>query len=180
MLGTKAAKRYAKAVFELAEEQGAAETVATELSRLAAACTDPTVRQILALPLLPPKARRGIAEQIAAAFALHPLTGNFLRVLAENDRLADLVAIERAYRALYDQARGRVHATIRLATPVGQEEIDTLVQALCRLTGKSVIPAVEIDPDLLGGVVVELEGRVYDASLKTQLHRLEETLVQQS
>ncbi|MCS6927218.1 MAG: ATP synthase F1 subunit delta [Candidatus Binatia bacterium] len=180
MLGTKAAKRYAKAVFELAEEQGVAETVAAELSRLAVACSDPTLRQTLALPLLPLKARKAIAEQIAAVFAVHPLTGNFLRVLAENDRLADLVAIERAYRALYDRARGRVHATIRLATSVGQEELDTLVEALCRLTGKTVVPTVEIDPDLLGGAVVELEGRVYDASLKTQLHRLEETLVQQA
>lgn len=179
MAGTKAAKRYAKALFELAEGQGAADEVAAELSRLAGALADPALQETLALPLLPPKARRDIAERITTTLALHPLTGNFLRVLAENDRFADLADIERAYRALFDQARGRAHAAVRLAAPLEQEEMDMLIGVFRRLTGKTVIPAVALDPELLGGVVVEIEGRVYDASLKTQLHRLGEALARQ-
>lgn len=179
MPGTKAARRYAKALFELAEGQGVAEEVAAELSQLAGAFTDPALQQTLALPMVPLKARRGIAEQITATFAFHPLTGNFLRVLAENDRLPDLTDIERAYRVLYDQARGRVHATMRFAAPFSQEEVNTLLDAFRRLTGKTVIATVALEPELLGGVVVEIEGRVYDASLRTQLHSLGEALAQQ-
>ncbi len=100
-------------------------------------------------------------------------------MLAENDRFADLADIERAYRALFDQARGRAHAAVRLAAPLAQEEMDMLIGVFRRLTGKTVIPAVALDPELLGGVVVEIEGRVYDASLKTQLHRLGEALARQ-
>ncbi len=72
MAGTKAAKRYAKALFELAEGQGAADEVAAELSRLAGALADPALQETLALPLLPPKARRDIAERITTTLALHP------------------------------------------------------------------------------------------------------------
>jgi F-type H+-transporting ATPase subunit delta len=179
VLTTKAAKRYAKALFELAEEQGVMEEVAAELSQLAGAFADPALQRILMLPMVPLKARRGIAEQVTTMVALHPLTGNFLGVLAENDRLPELIAIERAYRALYDRARGRVHATMRFAAPCSQEEVDTLLDAFRRLTGKTVMATVTLEPELLGGVVVEIAGRVYDASLKTQLHRLGEVLVQQ-
>lgn len=178
MLATKAAKRYAKALFELAEKQGVMEEVAAELSQLAGAFADPVLQRTLMLPMLPLKARRGIAEQITTAFALHPLTGNFLRVLAENDRLPDLTAIERAYRTLCDHAKGRMRATIRFAAPFSQEEVDTLLEAFRRLTGRTVIATAVLEPELLGGVVVEIAGCVYDASLKSQLHRLGEALAQ--
>jgi len=179
MPGTPAARRYAKALLELARAQGLQETVGGELTRVAEVLADPSLAQILALPNLPPKTRKDLAEQLGTILSLQPLTSNFLRVLAENDRLDIVVDIDSAYRHLLERALGRVRAKVRSAAPLSEEELHRLVDALSRLTQMTVVPTVEVDPDLLGGVMVEIEGQVYDASLKTQLQRLGETLARQ-
>ena len=179
MVGTPAARRYAKALLELAREQGLQETVGTELARVAEVLADPSLRQMLALPNLPLKTRRDITEQLGTTLSLQPLTSNFLRVLAENGRLAIVTDIENAYQHLLERALGRVRAKVSSAAPLSEEELNALVDTFSRLTKMTVIPTLELDPALLGGVTVEIEGRVYDASLKTQLQRLGETLARQ-
>lgn len=179
MPGTPAARRYAKALLNLAREQGVQETAGVELVQVVEVLTDPSLARVLALPNLPPKARRDIVEQLVATMSLQPLLGNFLRVLAENDRLNAVAAIENAYQRLLERVVGRVRAKVRSAAPLSEEELNTLVNAFSRLTHMTVVPTIELDPELFGGVVVEIEGRVYDASLKTQLQRLGETLAQQ-
>ncbi len=179
MPGTPAARRYAKALLELARTQGQQETVGGELARVAEVLSDPSLAQMLALPNLPPKTRMEVAEQLGTSLALQPLTSNFLRVLAENDRLDVVADIANAYQRLLERALGRVRAKIRSAAPLSEEELRALVDALGRLTNRTVVPTIEVDPDLLGGVMVEIEGQVYDASLKTQLQQLGATLARQ-
>jgi F-type H+-transporting ATPase subunit delta len=177
---TPAARRYAKALLELARGQGMQETVGIELARVAEVLADPSLAQLLALPNLPLKTRRDLAEQLGTTLALQPLTSNFLRVLAENGRLDIVSHIENAYQHLLERALGRVRAKVRAAAPLSEEELNALVDAFSRLTNMTVLPTIELDPELLGGVMVEIEGRVYDASLKTQLQRLGETLARQT
>jgi len=179
MPGTTAARRYAKALLSLATEQGVQERVGTELSQVAIVLADPTLAQLLALPNLPLKTRKEIVEQLVKALSLEPLLSNFLRTLAENDRLNALSPVEIAYQRLLERALGRVRATVRSAVSLSEEELKELVDAFSRLTHMTVVPTVELNPELIGGVVVEIEGRVYDASLKTQLRRLGEALAQQ-
>jgi F-type H+-transporting ATPase subunit delta len=177
---TPAARRYAKALLELARGQGMQETVGIELARVTEVLADPSLAQLLALPNLPLKTRRDITERLGTALALQPLTSNFLRVLAENGRLDIVPHIENAYQHLLERALGRVRAKVRAAAPLSEEELNALVDAFSRLTNMTVLPTIELDPELLGGVMVEIEGRVYDASLKTQLQRLGETLARQT
>jgi F-type H+-transporting ATPase subunit delta len=166
-------------LLELARAQGQQETVGGELARVAEVLSDPSLAQMLALPNLPPKTRMEVAEQLGTSLALQPLTSNFLRVLAENDRLDVVADIANAYQRLLERALGRVRAKIRSAAPLSEEELRALVDALGRLTNRTVVPTIEVDPDLLGGVMVEIEGQVYDASLKTQLQQLGATLARQ-
>lgn len=179
MSGTPAARRYAKALLELARAQGMQETVGVELARVAEVLADPSLTHILTLPNLPLKARRDLVEQLGSALSLQPLMSNFLRVLAENGRVNIIAHIESAYQHLLERALGRVRAKVRAAAPLSEEELNALVEVFSRLTKLTVLPTIELDPELLGGVVVEIEGRVYDASLKTQLQRLGETLARQ-
>src|SRR5262249_47056059 len=123
--------------------------------------------------------RRDVVEQLANTLSLLPLLSDFLRVLAENDRLNMLGEIHSAYRSLLEQAMGKIRVRLRSAAPLSDEELRSLVDAFSRITKKTVIPTVEIEPDLLGGVVAEVEGRVYDASIKTQIRRMSEALAQQ-
>ena len=179
MPGAPAARRYAKALLDLGREQGMQETVGVELARVAEVLADPSLAQILTLPNLRLTTRRDIAEQLDTTLSLQPLTSNFLRVLAENGRLDIVPQIETAYQHLLERALGRVRAKVRSAAPLSEEELNALVEVFSRLTKLTVLPTIELDPELLGGVVVEIEGRVYDASLKTQLQRLGETLARQ-
>lgn len=170
--------RYAKALLGLAQEQNLIETTGVELAKVAEVLAEPTLAKTLSLPNLSPKMRKDLVDQLIQVFSPSPLLGNFLRVLAENDRLKNFPEIERAYQHLLEHKLGRVRAKIRVAMPLSDEELQSLVDAFSRLTQKTVLPAVEIDPEVLGGIVVELEGKVYDASLKTQLQRIGESLAQ--
>jgi len=170
--------RYAKALLSLAQEQQLAETIGAELARTAEVLADPALTKTLSLPNLSPRTRKEVVDQLVKALAPQPLLGNFLRVVAENDRLKDFPWIAKSYQRLLEQSLGRVRANIRTAAPLSDDELKALVDAFSTLTQKTVIPTVRVDSALLGGAVVEIEGRVYDASLKTQLQRLGESLVQ--
>jgi F-type H+-transporting ATPase subunit delta len=170
--------RYAKALLSLAREQNAEETIGRELAQVAEVLAEPPLAKLLALPNLSLKIRKEVVDQLVQALSPHPLLSNFLRVLAENDRLRDFPTIERAYQRLLEQLLKRVRARIRSASPLNDQELTALVDAFSRLTQKTVVPLVEVDSELLGGAVVEIEGQVYDASLKTQLQRLGEALAQ--
>ena len=174
-----AARRYAKALLSLAQETGEEETIGTELNQIAIVLAEPSIAKVLALPTLPLTARRNIVEQLITAAAPKAVVGNFLRVLAENDRLSVFADIENGYQTLLEKLLGRVRATVKSASELSEDELKSIVDVFSQKTQKTVIPTVEIDPELLGGVSVEVEGRVYDASLKTQLRRISESLAQQ-
>ena len=179
MPGTQAARRYAKALLSLAQDQGEGETIGAQLDQVADLFADPELAKILALPALPVKARQDIVGQIVTQGSPHEIVEKFLHVLADNDRLRDISDINQAYQRLLDKALGRVRARIRSAVELADEEKQIVTDAFSRLTQKTVEPAFETDTQLLGGIVVEVEGRVYDASLKTQLTRLGDQLAQQ-
>jgi F-type H+-transporting ATPase subunit delta len=176
---TPAARRYAKALFELAQAQKAEDTIEAELSQIISAIADPAIEKVLFLPTLPLKARKDIIEQIIASSKLHPTLSSFLRVLADNDRLTMLKDVHGAYQALLEAASGKVRAQIRTAEKLSAKDLRSLVDAFSRRTGKTVIPTVTVDPTLLSGIVVEIEGKVYDASLQAQLRRMGDVLAQQ-
>ena len=176
---TQAARRYAKALLSLAQEQGAGETIGVQLGQVAEFFADPELAKILALPALPVSVRQDIVARLVAQGSPHEIVEKFLRVLADSDRLQDISAINEAYQQLLDKALGRVRAQVRSAVELAAEEKQLLVQTFSQLTEKTVEPTFETDAALLGGVVVEVEGRVYDASLKTQLARLGEQLARQ-
>ena len=174
-----AARRYAKALLSLAQETGEEEAIGAELNQIATVLAEPTIAKTLGLPTLPLKTRHDIVEQLISAAVPKAVVANFLRVLAENDRLNVFADIESGYQTLLEKLLGRVRATVKSASELPEDELKSLVDAFSKKTQKTVIPTVEVDPELLGGVTVEIEGRVYDASLKTQLRRMSESLAQQ-
>lgn len=176
---TPAARRYAKALLDLAQAEKVADAIGNELAQIVSALADPAIEKVLLLPTLPLKARREIVEQIVASAKPNPTLSSFLRVLADNDRLTILKDVYDAYQARLERASGKVRAQIRSAAALTAKEQRSLVEAFSRRTGKTVIPTVTVDPTLLGGVVVEIEGRVYDASLQAQLRRMGDALARQ-
>jgi F-type H+-transporting ATPase subunit delta len=94
-------------------------------------------------------------------------------LLADRDRLDVLPDVARAYDTLVDRELGRARVTIRSAQALTPADLTELEQLARRLTGASqVIVSTAVDPDLIGGVVLDAAGTVYDGSVKTQLARL--------
>ena len=166
------AKRYARALAAVAQERGRLEQTGAELDQIAAWLEDPELAHALSAPTFGATARKALLGQMTEALGVSDLVKNFLGLLAEKGRLAQFRAIARAYEAMVDQACGRVRATLRSPKPISDASLGAVVAALEKIARKKVVPRVEIDPTLLGGLTVEMEGRVYDGSVRTQLAHL--------
>lgn len=170
------ARRYAKALFALAKDSGGLQPTADELARVAAVASDVNIGPVLRSPLLSPTRRSELAQMLSRELKLSDLLARFLQLLADHQRLGELPAIADRYQQLLDTELGRVRVTIRSANPLDAQQEAGIIAVFARLTQKQVIPRVVIDTELLGGVIVEVEGKVYDGSVRTQLEHLAKEL----
>ncbi len=168
-----AAARYASALFDLARDSAAIETIESELVSLQSAINaSADLRGFLKSPVY------GRDEQLSAIGALASkagfggLTSNFLKLVAQNRRLFALEDMIRAFRALAASHRGEVSAEAATAAPMSADQIKALRLEIERMVGKAVNLETRVDPDLLGGLVVKIGSKMVDASLKTKLNRL--------
>ena len=169
-------RRYARALFQLAVEGAREERVGEEISRYAEVYTTSALVRVVSNRALAARARKNVALEVARSLGLSSLTINFLSLLADRDRVAILPSIASRYRRLLDEAKGRVEARLVAASPLGQDMMERVRAALHAISGKEVILHEETDPALIGGVRVELEGRVYDGSVRTQLEKMRERM----
>lgn len=173
------AKRYARALLGLARETDALDATGKELSALAAAFGEPRLRAVVLNPAIDAGARNKIVAGIVQGLGSSPAVGNLVRLLADRDRLAILADVAHAYDALVDAQLDRTRVRIRSAAPLGSTEQSALGALAKRLVGASeVIVSTEIDPELLGGVVLDVGGTVWDGSLRTQLTRISKEMVE--
>lgn len=171
------AGRYASALFDLASENGTVTAVESDLEALSKALAESPEFAALTTN---PKVGRADAERtlaaLAAAMKLTPLTGNFLGVLAQNRRLAQLPAVIRAFRSIAAAQRGEVTAEVASAHPLTDTQVETLRSKLTAREGRTVKLTTRTDPDLLGGLVVTLGSKRIDASIRTRLNTLAQAM----
>ena len=171
MRASTVSRRYARALFALADQQGALDAVAATLAAVTRLLADETVARVLTGPVAR-RERGDLLRRIADETGGPAVVRDFLLLLAERDRLRHLAGINAVFTALVDERRGLTRAAVRSAVPLARELLEEITGTFGTLTGKQVIASVQVDPALIGGVVVEVEGRVYDGSLRTQLERL--------
>jgi len=106
-----------------------------------------------------------IAERLELSFPVR----SFTAVVAQHGRIRDLPAIAEAYRRMLDDLMGRARTTLTFAQAPSDADLGRLLERLEALSRKKIIPTVNVDAGLIGGVIVELEGRTYDGSLTTRL-----------
>jgi F-type H+-transporting ATPase subunit delta len=105
---------------------------------------------------------------------------NFLLVLNGHERLDLLRAIVEAYRELRDERAGRVAVVVRSAVPLPGDQRDHLIQELRETFQREPVVEIQLDPDLLGGVVVQVGDWVYDQSVKSKLEDIRNQLIARS
>ena len=167
------AGRYAAALFDLASDAGAADKVEKDLASLTAAIgASADLRAFLKSPVYDRADQLSAVTALAERAGFHPLTANFLKLIAKNRRLFALADMIRAFRALAADARGEISAEAMTAAPMNDDQVKALRLEIERMAGKAVNLETRVDPDLLGGLVVKIGSKMVDASLKTKLNRL--------
>jgi F-type H+-transporting ATPase subunit delta len=172
---TLAAKRYALAAFELAKEHGDMDAWREGVSQIAEFMSDTEVRRVLENTRVGQEPKQRLIE--AALGDLPPLPLNLARLLVRKNRTALALDIAAAFNQLIEEDRGITRARARTAVPLSEAEVEALARRLQEQTGHEVILDVEVDPDVLGGVVVQIGDRLIDASTRARLHALRENLV---
>jgi len=168
MKGSRVAKRYARALLELAD-RGLEEKWGVELERLAAMADSPELVERLSSPELSEQLRQEAMAKIAERMDLSFPLRSFAVVVARHGRIRELSAIAEAYRDLVDEMLGRERATLTFAIQPSDDEVERVVAGLEAIAGKKIIPTVKIDGALIGGVTAELGGKIYDGSLASRL-----------
>ena len=175
--GAGVARRYAKALRGLVTDGRQLEALAEELTRFERLLAgEAALQAVLLRPWVKAATKRSVVLAVAERLELSPLARNFLALIAQRRRLDILAEILAAYRALVDEAAGRVRARVRSAAPLGDATRAALRERLGRKLGKTVFLDTEVDPTLLGGFVAEVGSQVLDASLAGQLTALRERI----
>ncbi len=171
------ARRYAKAIFELAAEENRLDEVGRELAAAATALeSDKELVAALREPATTREVKLQLIDAMAASLKLSPTVTNALRLLAERNRLVLVPQIAEVYRALADEKAGRVKAQVTSAVPLSEEAAREITVLLARATRRNVVVERSVDPSILGGVVAQVGGRTFDGSLRTHIEGLKKQL----
>jgi F-type H+-transporting ATPase subunit delta len=173
--------RYAKALFEVALAESDPARVETDLATIVAAMNEHAdLRHALLHPAVPPTARLNVVRAVTAQAELQPPVAKLLVMLAGRGRLELLPDLLDAYRDRLRAHKNVVRATVSAATALPQDKVQALERSLRGLTGKQIELDLVVDPSLIGGVVAKIGSTVYDGSIRTQLQKLKQQLVENS
>lgn len=171
-----AARRYAEAAFQIASRDGSVDEWQERLDQLAALLVDERIQQVAANPALGQEDRERVLLE-ALEWRPGDPAFNLVRLLLHRGRLGIAGAIAREYHRLVQRARGIVPATVTSATELSDAEQAAIRERLEGLTDATIEMSVQVDPDLIGGVVVRIGDHMIDASVRGRLERLRHQLV---
>jgi F-type H+-transporting ATPase subunit delta len=172
-----ASRRYAHALLDVAQAKGDPGKLRQDLDALVALLRgNAPLASALQNPGLPAERRRAVASALFAG-RVSELGQRLLELLAERGRMGLLPAIASAYAAAWNAQRGVVSASAVSAQPLDAGQTSALRAALARAAGREIELDTRVDASLLGGLVVTMEGRTYDGSVRSQLQGLRQRLV---
>ncbi|WP_413437981.1 F0F1 ATP synthase subunit delta [Sulfuriferula sp. GW1] len=162
------ARPYAEAVFSLAKQAGALDAWSEQLALASAVATDPEMSRLAADPKVS-------AEQFSGLFLavcgdrLGTEAGNFIRLLVDNGRISVLPEVVAQFEALKASEGGVLDATVTSAFAMSETQLAELSARLETRFKRKINASVNVDPALIGGVVVAVGDEVYDASVRGKL-----------
>jgi len=167
------AGRYASALFDLAREQKQIDSVRRSLETLGQALLDSRdFAELIESPLVSRAEVTKAFAALASRFGLDPITAKFVGVLARNGRKSQLRQIIRAFKRIVAEHRGETTADVVTAHPLNDDQLAALKAQLRARAGRDVTVQTQVDPSILGGIVVKLGSQRIDASIRTKLNRL--------
>jgi F-type H+-transporting ATPase subunit delta len=171
------AGRYALALFELARDGKALDSVAGSLATLNAALAESAdLKALIASPLVGRESAAKAIAAVAKSLKLDELTTKTLGVLAHNRRLGQLPNIIRAFQTLLSAHRGETRAEVTSAFPLSKTQQTALAKQLKARTGRDMALDLTVDPAVMGGLIVKMGSQMIDGSLRTRLNSLAQAM----
>ncbi|NMO21947.1 ATP synthase F1 subunit delta [Pyxidicoccus fallax] len=181
MANVSIARRYARALLDVASEAGRTDAVAEQLSAFASIfAKNPELSDVINNPAYTRTQVSQVVEGVMKAVpgGVDPVLASTLRLLVDRNRLPYLGDIARLFGDMADARAGRVRGRVTSAAPLPADALARLQQTLQQVTQRNVILETRVDPSLLGGVSAQVGSILYDGSLRTQLEEMRRELKQ--
>jgi len=171
-------RRYAKALLDLAREQGELDRVLRDVGSLYDAWKESAeLREILQSPVIPRAALKSVLDALMERLETARIVRNTVYLLADKGRLNHIEQVFKAVGEVAEAETGRVRVEVTSAKPLSDEYCARLTEKLQRVTDRQVVLVKNEDPTLIGGVVTRIGDQIFDGSLSNQLSELRETLL---
>ena len=171
------ARRYATALADVVMARGEARQVQEELSVWEEMInSNAQLLEVFRNPTVPYEQKRKVLTTLIKRTRVRQTTANFLQVLLQNQRLAELGEVNRRFAQVLDERAGVVSAEVTTARPIASSSQETLRAKLAQLTGQQVRLDFKTDEDLIGGMVTRIGSTIYDGSVRSQLQQVKERL----
>ena len=175
---TQTAKNYGNALYELARDEGLSEDIYAQFSQVTEIFSQtPDYIRLLSTPTVSKQERCAVLDE-AFGGRLQPYLLNFLKILCQKGYIRQHGDCFAQYRSRYNEDHGILSAVAVTAAPLTPVLREKLVQKLCTVTGKQVHLELRVDPSVLGGVRLEMDGRQLDGTVKQRLNTLRQSLSQ--
>ena len=170
---------YARALYDAAREAGRVDAVGQDIGSFAAQFRDvPELRAVLRNPQLDPRAKASALDALTEGG--DELVRNFLRVLAEKHRIGEVDEIAREFERLVAREQGQLSVELTTAYELSDDDARSIVDQIAEVSGRRVEATRKVDPDLIGGIVLQAGSFRVDASVRGRLNRLRHELLTRS
>lgn len=171
------AGRYATALFELALDANAVDSVRADLARFDAMIVEsPDLSRLIRSPVFSADEQMRALTAILDKAGIGGLAAQFLKLVASNRRLFAAHGMIQGFNALVARHKGEVTAQVTLAEPPSEAHLAAIKNTLNAVTKKDVQVEVNVDPAIIGGLIVKLGSRMVDSSLRTKLNALKHAM----
>jgi F-type H+-transporting ATPase subunit delta len=170
-------RRYARALFDLGQQDGSYLNYGKELNELVNSyMVSPDFRHAMTSPLFTVDVRKKILEAVLNKGGFSSMTRNFLNLLIDKNRIGALESINDCYLRLTDEASNISRAEITTAKPLKKETLTRVIKTFEGITSKSIRAEVKEDPAIIGGIIVKIGDKFWDGSIRAQMEGLRESL----
>ncbi|HTG02197.1 MAG TPA: ATP synthase F1 subunit delta [Nitrospirota bacterium] len=172
------AKRYAKALVQLAEEKKIVDKTKADLAAFVAAVESvPALQKLLASPIFTPEDKKAVIKDLGGKLGMQPVTQRFVEHLAETGRIRYVKDVNEAFLEILAERTNRAMARLTTAVAVNPADLADIKKKLEALTNKQVDIEAVVDASLIGGAKAQIGSTIYDGTIKNQLAKMRSQLM---
>lgn len=178
-MNDKAEKIYGEAFFQLCceeNEKGLKDTLAelTELDKIFS--QNPEFIKLMGTPTIPVDEKIALCKELGKDGGISELSGNLLCVLAERSRMSCFSGIVKQFREMYNDKFKLADIVVTSSEPLSADMKEKISAKMSQVIGKTVTVIEKVDPNIIGGIVIDYGSRRYDGSVKARLNALKAEL----